>query len=465
MIATITSFCLFLLPLSLGYLLVIFITRKNRLPFFFSVSLGFGLGMGLLTQWILVLGILKIPFSDSLINYPLCLVVATLLFLCKKHDVPIFKKRFKDLFQWEKTTPFTFIFILYILFYVVYVFWRCFNVPIASWDAFSTNVFKAKIFFYARSLEYLPNVPKYSYPIHVPLLQTWISLCLNVWNDQLVKIAFPFYFISTLSVCYYFLKNYTSKFYAFLGLVLLVSSHLYIFHSTVAYRDATLLYYHCTTLICIFLWFRKRDRALLLLASLFAGLLTFVKLEGSGYLVIHTALLLMILLKQKNIAIKKKFMDFLLFTIPSYSICFLYHFYKYFAITLPQMKFNPARKDFDIYNLQFQLSFDSLRKLSNVLELIFKNILLTSNWNIIWLIFLVSLLLHWNKKVLFEIKVILVLFVLFFSIYIPSYTFTQHYYWVGQTHTVLSRNILHLFPFAVFLIILINFPSKIRPED
>ncbi|MCK5014463.1 MAG: hypothetical protein KAS66_11650 [Candidatus Omnitrophica bacterium] len=61
----------FLLPLAIGYLLTLYLTRNNPLPRTFCLAIGYSLGTGFLTQWMLLLGVLNIPLSATKINTPL----------------------------------------------------------------------------------------------------------------------------------------------------------------------------------------------------------------------------------------------------------------------------------------------------------------------------------------------------------------------------------------------------------
>ena len=78
MMPTIYILITLLLPLGLGYFLTLYLTRRNPLPRPFSLAVGYGLGTGILTQWMLFLGVFKIPLTSLTINVPL-LVFALIL--------------------------------------------------------------------------------------------------------------------------------------------------------------------------------------------------------------------------------------------------------------------------------------------------------------------------------------------------------------------------------------------------
>lgn len=461
MMTTFNLFLILILPMAMGYCLIFLCGLKKHLPLLLSFSLGYGLGSGLLTVWMFLLGVLNIPLKIQTINYPLAILLLIFSFLSmrgKKNQSPCASDKARAI---TRIDFLSFIFILYICLPVGYVFWRSFNVPISTWDAFATHAFNAKIIFYEQSLRHFDNFPHNTYPLHIPLLQSWLTLNLGRWDDQLVKAIFPFYFLSTLIVQYYFLRNYTTQRGALLSIVLLVSSPFLIYHATIGYRDLTLLYYNFTTIVLLLLWHKETANALLILASLFAGLTSFTKVEGAGYLFIHTILLIMILRHRQNSSVLEKFKNFIKFCIPSFSICLFFHIYKYLTTTPGPTSGDPSQEAFDLYRLKLGLHPNIFPKLGVVLERIFDNLFFTNNWNMVWFIFFLSCFNIKKRFFSLEIKLLLTAIALFFGTYIFGYTFTQHYYWIAETHTVLSRCILHFFPLIPLLIILINFPTEI----
>lgn len=114
---------------------------------------------------------------------------------------------------------------------------------------------------------------------------------------------------------------------------------------------------------------------------------------------------------------------------------------------------------FNLSKLQIETDTGVLNKIFVVLKKMYHNLFFSGNWNIMWIVFLISLLFLLKKKISSEVGMILTGILLYFGIYLCGYTFTQHYYWVAETHTVLSRCTLHFFPLAVLSIVLINFQN------
>ncbi len=448
-----------LLPVLLGHSIILCAGRNKNLPIPFIFAISFGLGTGAITQWMLWLGILKIPFSIYSINTPLILLTATLYF------VNFQSKPFPSQIKLKKNSSFKnskfliALFLSYITLMYGYIFWDATNLPVFTWDAFSLNVFKAKIFYVERSLKYLSSMPHYSYPLHVPFLQAWLGISLGFWDEQIIKIFFPLYSLSILLIQYYFLKEYVSKHWALLGGVFLLSSNFFFFHSKIAYRDLTLLYFNYTTIMLLLLWNKNKNIPFLFLIALLSGFTSFVKLEGTGYVLIHTLFLMSLLLRANIKPFAQKIKYFFVFCIPSYLITATYHGYK---ILFLKKSHDPTKMGFDLYNLNILFSQKLIEKAIIVTRHIFDNLFYTNNWNILWFILAISLINAFIDKKIFrcEIQHLVITIILILSMYGAAYTLTQHFYWATQTNTVLSRGLLQLLPFVTTLIILINFQRE-----
>ncbi len=431
--------------------------RRDPLPMLFSIALAYGLGSGVLTVWMFFLGNLNIPLTIQATMFPLMLLPVTLMARFLTRHGPSILRRESPISFRIKFDPPSSIFLIGLALYTTYVFWRASHVPISTWDAFATHAFNAKILYYERSLQYFNNMPHNNYPLHVPLLQAWLALANGQWDDQLIKMPFPFYFISTLIIMYYFLIHYTRPRWALLGMLLLSSSSFLVYHATIGYRDLTLLYYNFTTIILLLLWNKKNSYMFLILAALFSGFTSFTKLEGAGYLFIHLILLVGILLHQRHISIFNKIKNLLIFSIPSLSICLFFHAYRY--LSLNQTTTQPVADSdaFNLYQLKISVSSVLIERLGIVLQKFTANMFLTNNWGIVFFIFVLSLFRLKRKNITLEIKFLLLGLFSFFFIYVSAYTLTQHFYWIAQTEDVLSRCILHFFPLIPTLIILMNF--------
>lgn len=447
-----------ILPLILGYLILSSLCIY-QLPTAFKVSIGFGLGLGILTLWMLCLDIFGITFSRAAISMPLLFISCVLFYYTSKRKkvklkLPQVLKNNTVFVQELGLLQFIIVLILliYIFLNVFYVYWRALTFPVYCWDEISTIAFKAKIFFYERSIPDLNLLPHQSYPLLVPLVESWIAFNLGHWNDVFIKLFFPLIFSAYIIIHYYFILLYTNQKWAIWGVALLLSSNFFIFHATIAYRDFILMYYTCSTIMLLLLWFRTKCASFLFIASLFAGFSTFTKLEGTAYLLIFLIILLIILFKDRVSRLNDKLRYFLIFSIPSFTIAISFHIYK---ILHNAMKDGQGHID----KTHFEVSFDKIKLIPQVLSSYIEDLFFSGNWNILWGALIISLILSIKKRQSFETHLILFSLILFFGLYACTAIFSSNFIWIaGELNiTTLSRLILHFFPLAVILIIFINY--------
>ena len=81
---------------------------------------------------------------------------------------------------------------------------------------------------------------------------------------------------------------------------------------------------------------------------------------------------------------------------------------------------------------------------------------LSGNWNLVWLLFVLSLTRLDRIRQSETVRFLLLFLGMFFAVYFFGYALTQHFVWVADKHDVLSRSILHVYPLVVAVICLIN---------
>lgn len=449
------------IPLSAGYTLIMFLFRNYALPLTLRISLAYGLGLGLLTLWMMIVGAFQWPFNLLTIGIPLLFLAAVgviFLMIQRKNNTPPpspFQKRAQDTSRPTPIAIFQFAFCMilwiYILHNVFYVLWRSVNIPVATWDAIATVAFKAKIFYFEQSLPALTLLPHKTYPLLTPFAQTWIALNLGEWSDLWIKIIFPAAFLSYLVIHYQFLAFNTSRTWALLGCAILLSSNLFTYHATIAYRDFFLMYYNCGAIILLLFWNRTQQSAFMILASFFAGLAAFTKLEGTAFLAIYLILFLIINLSKKSFNLKQKLTDTVKFLVPGFGIGLGFQAYKIFNNVLKEGSGIVDKTGFDF-------SLEKLRLIPEIIQAFSNDLFFSGNWSMVWLLALLSLRHLPHKKKNREAGLILVALFLFFSLYTTVALLTVNYTWIAGElkSTTLSRLILHFYPLSVLLIILLN---------
>lgn len=442
-----------LLPIFFG-LSILFVLKLDKLlniPILLALS--FALGTGVITQWMLILGILQIPFSSTSINLSLSILSLILLV------VRLYSKEklcegalYKDLKPGTKNIH-TIILLLFLFATIVCIFIISMTIPVLTWDAVATHAFNAKIFYYEKSLTYLPNMPHYTYPCHIPFILSWAAFTQGEWDSQSIKIIFPLMFLSFVFIKYYFLRLLTDRNSALIGTGLLCSSFFFVYHATICYRDFTMCFYIYTCLASLCLWSKFQKTSFLVLAGLFAGFVSFIKLEGTGYAVILALILFVMLILSKTKNLKKKIISFFTFTLISWGIAAIYHCYKYF-IVFNSITDRSDKGDFDLNHIQINFSLELFQRLTVLAQKYLTNLFSTNNWSTVWPIFFICLLKLKRKNISPEMLILFLFIALHTVIYTLGYTLTQHFIWL-KTDTALSRSILHIFPIIPALIAMI----------
>jgi len=207
--------------------------------------------------------------------------------------------------------------------------------PVRFWDAITCWSFKAKAFFLDKTIYDFYSKHSYkfshpSYPILLPLLQTYSYFSMGTLNENLMKLIFPLFYVSLLIVNYGFLrikyseinpkvnnnsakikkddrilgKNYpkiTSLFFTFiLSTVPIIFDHSYIEYTNLAFA-----FYLYLSVMFMILWIRfKNDglktNRLIILSAIFASQLPLLRSEGILFLGFIFILFAFFLFKSKD---------------------------------------------------------------------------------------------------------------------------------------------------------------------
>lgn len=444
-----------LCPLIAGYALYIYLFRRVRVSLGLSLAIAYGLGSGILTHWMLLLSVVRIEFGIFWIVLPLLLIAGFFVLLAIGELIEAPQRITRPaqdhcLARWLSR-----LLIPYLGFILLYVGWRGTHIPLCYWDEVDFIAFKAKAFFHERTILPLAEFPWSSYPLHVPLQQAWTAICLQRWDEQLVKITFPLTYFSYLIIHHQFLSSLKSRAAAWAGVAILVSGNFFTYHATTGYQDLTLMFYNCSAILMLLWWGRSRKSAFLLTAAVFSGLMTFVKLEAILYMLLHIALLLMILSRQKIYSPRsqKHFFKYITVTL---AIAAVYHSFKWFT----RVPLNAERFDVTWAPDHWMRLWQTLRELAS-------NLFLSGNWNIIWWVLIMSIVLNYEKiERSNETKLLLSMLGLFFGIFAAFALLATPQIWASFNFTnTLSRVILHFYPLAPALIILLTWPSSTSEED
>ena len=381
-----------LIPTYVGFVLQEILFRRPP-PFALRMSLSYGLGLGVITQWMLGLGILGVSYNLLTVGCPLLILA---LFRQASHlmkkvpgeKFPLFSRPVHLTNRSPQPTrcPFDIVSRLmqfFILASVTFISWMAISFPLQYWDELSFIAFNGKIFFFEGSLFPQHLLPRPAFPLHVPLSFCWVALNLGSWDEHLVKVFIPPFLVSLLGLCYVFLRQYISQRWSLFSLVLLLSSAFFTTHATLGYRDFTMTYYLTVTLLLLLYWYRRRDDGFLFLASLSAGFMTFTKLEGGVYFFLLLFLFYLFPLRRKKLTWLKQLPPFIKFLIPGLIIYLIFALYKISqGITLDPTEGRVVSA---------LIPIEHLKEVNFWFTLSLKNIFASSNWNILWGLLILSL--------------------------------------------------------------------------
>jgi hypothetical protein len=313
------------LPTVTGFLFVSYFVPPDRKQCIYEkLFLGFGLGAGLLTLEMFIAGWLGIPFSLSLFSAMQLLTIMCMAGLLSKsghslkHIIGIWPHR-------EKVTPIPKVTLPQLLLGVFFTSWillKLFFVidegarwPVYAWDDLFNWSSGAKYFFYAKGLALDQSSEHFfgsgyrtflNYPLHVPLLQVWFSLCLGSVNEVLMKYWNVVYFISMVGIVFFATQRECSLLVALLTAFFLSSVPLLTFHAIDAYADLPLSYYALGSVVC----FRRCMNACedpadntygsFVLMGAFTAFCLWTKLEGGLFCLAFSGTVLLYLLTRKG---------------------------------------------------------------------------------------------------------------------------------------------------------------------
>ena len=311
----------FLVTLFTGYFAVSCIEREMELRFrlLFSIPLGFGISS--------ILYFLCLYFNVNsfktfgILEAILMVVLALLYYNEEKPDMS--KHKFKKLSSW-----------FYLLnLYAVLIFLKYFiNNPMGSWDGF--RIWNIKALFLSTNLPSwqdvfsLPHFMSHNdYPLMLP------SLTARLWNytggeNYAVNITIAMFFtFGLVYLLFQALEYFKSAKIAVVVTSVFMILDIFLVNGAAQCADIPLAYMFLSSIVCLFLYFRKEKFSYILLSEIFAALGAWTKNEGMMFFLIWLAVILGWMLYKKMY--KKAGLTLLTAVV---SVCFIAWF-KYLAHT------------------------------------------------------------------------------------------------------------------------------------
>jgi len=173
------------------------------------------------------------------------------------------------------------------------VVWGAFLKPVLDPDIISCYALGAKMIFLQKTV--LVNGPWGDKPLMPFLSQAWTAIGLNTWNDTLLTLPNPLFYVSFLVIFYAALARYFKRWYALLATTLLATIPFLAYQAGTAYSDFAQALYYTLATIYLFLFvkeFKNNGEAsagYLMTGALLLGLSVWAKRSGLYYAAIDAA--------------------------------------------------------------------------------------------------------------------------------------------------------------------------------
>ena len=268
----------------LGYaLLTLLVPRPRDFSCLERAAFSFGVGVLVLTLWMLALTWRGVPFGLAwILGPPLALAAALLLTPRGRRAVREDRRALRvrpriALSGWD----WLFLGLLGLVF--LYALPRAALYPMWAWDAVATWGCKARIFYNTKGLDLTCIDAHNYYPNLIPLLLSYLYFALGQVNDYLVNAIFPLWGALLLGLLYSLATRLGLSRRWALGLTafLALNGTVFIVHLYIAYADLPLAFFTLGGAALLYLWLADAaPRGSLTLAACFLAGMAWCKYEG-----------------------------------------------------------------------------------------------------------------------------------------------------------------------------------------
>jgi hypothetical protein len=437
-----------LLALTLAVVLGLCILNSHaqvqRLGVVEAVALAYGIGLGAITWLMMVLHFSGVRFTMVNLLVPvafLCLLLSTMRTRRETQTLV------SPLSRWDWKS---FLLMCAVVLVMSVVFLQTILVPVESFDAVASWGLKAKAIYLSRNIptdfllnqDYRNYAYHPDYPLLVPLVQSFTCLFVGEYDDFVSKLIFPCYMFSCLVILYTAcIRRALSRTESMAFTFLLAGIPYLGLQTSIAYPDPIISFYFFGGAIYLYHWIRKPCPLFLLISATLAGLTGLTKNEGLVLsLICWSVLTLYLLLQRKGKAGWKAW--FL------YGIILL-------ALEGPWLIYRTSLQVHnDVINQEAILSnltWGNLKRIGPILYHYQSQVFGIKNWNIVWIVFLGSLLYRFRRILHSQAKYILA------PIFLAGLTYTWVYFITPRDvawhlKTSASRVFLHFLPLVIFFL-------------
>jgi hypothetical protein len=376
------AFSIFTILFSGWIIIKLIFHPKEKLPLGEIIILSFGIGTGFVG-----LAIFSLSFIVRFLNINYFLLVEALLFIFAflKLKNNLFRREGPVRQQKINYTPLAILLASIIIWEIAYVLLDSLSLPFTAWDAWAQWGYRAKMLYIEKTFPFHPwaelpwfNASHLDSPVLIPFLEAYIYFFLKEVYEPLVRVFCSFYYIGIIALFYYHLRKQFNISFALGSCFCLATIPNFLRMASSGYMEVPLIFYITAGILYIWKYLKEKDNSFLLLGSLFMGLGTWVKREGlSIWAALFLSSVMICLLLRPNIN-KKRFL-FVISFIPLliYSPWFI--FLNFLGLKAPYFK-TPFQ---DLVNL-------AKERLPLILSTWSRNLSDIRQWNILWIVFILS---------------------------------------------------------------------------
>lgn len=438
-----------------------FLKNDPETAFFEKLLLGFGIGSGLQTIFMFLIGLANFSYTINIflfIHIILWIALYKFAYSSRCHRDLNFWSFSKDLHVESGWKFYLSIFILtWISLRMGFVFYECLTRPIFTWDSWIHWSSGAKFFFhnkglvldYSQNEHYFGNGYRYiGHPILFPLLQVWTALWIGEFHEVYVKIWSAFYLTGILGILFYAIRKETTWFYSLIAIYLFSGLPLFIYHGTDAYSDLPLSFYVLVSTIYFFKYLRTGDKRVLLLSGISLAMAAFTKNEGLIFLAaISLALFFHVIIEKK-----KGVLDILYFLLSFSFIAAPWMFFKF----INGFGYGHGGQG-SVLNSGFSWfsdpTFGTGISHNMILPIIFKQFFFTANFSLLFPFWILMTLISFKQIIRTELKYLYLILLFVISSFLFIY-FTLEMAAVTQV-SGLHRNALTYTPIIFYTVIIL----------
>lgn len=420
--------------------------QEQRLSTVEAVAVAYGIGLGVITWLMMVLHFSGIRFTCVNLLVPvafLCLLLSTMRNSgSTRNSGPLL-----DSWNWKSL-----LLMCGVVLVLLVVFLQTILVPVESFDAVASWGLKAKAICMTKSIptdfllnqDYRNYAYHPDYPLLVPLAQSFTCIVIGEYDDFVSKLIFPFYLFSCLAILYTACIRRTLSKTESMAFTFLLAGIPYLgLQTSIAYPDPILSFYFFGGVIYLYHWIRKPCPLFLSISATMAGLAGLTKNEGLVLSLICWAVLTLYLLLQRQQRGKA-----------GWKVWFLYGIIL-LALEGPWLIYRTSLQVHnDVVNQETilaSLTWGNLKRIKPILYHYQSQVFGLKNWNIVWIVFLGSLLYRFRRILQSQVKYILAPIFLAGLIYTWVYFITpRDVAWHLKTSA--SRVFLHFLPLVIFFL-------------